>query len=224
MLHHCDGHARRAVLIVLPKAGVPASGIRLFDPGRAAADLQAAVAGDQDVRDRASPFHVAGEPAHRRELLHADAARPGAGRRGLVAPLDGDLRRGVHGDQAHALLCRGRTDEVPVARERGRIVHLPHRVRWTDASGQEATVPQFALRLLEARGEDHVHLPAVGHRNHDVVLVAELSGEVEGDVVLRVVVSASKAHAWNRTQLSIWSPSPSCPLVTSTRSRLPSFP
>lgn len=64
---------RRAVLVVLPITGVLAAGIRLFDPRRAAVDLQAAVACDLDIRDRASPLHIACESAHRRDFLHARA-------------------------------------------------------------------------------------------------------------------------------------------------------
>ena len=199
--------ARHAVLVVLPKAGVLAAGIRLFDPGRAAADLQAAVAGDQDVRDRASPLHVAGEPTHRRELLHAGAGRPGASRRGLVAALDGDLRRGVHRDKAHALLCRGRADEVPVAGELEESSTCHTVSDGPTPAVRKQPSSQFGFRLLEARREDHVDLPAVVHRHHDVVACRGALREVEGDVVLRVVVAAENEaqSAASRTSRACWS-------------------
>ena len=48
--------------------------IRLFDLWSAAANVQAGVAGDLDVRDRASPLHVAREtaPGSERDALFAD--------------------------------------------------------------------------------------------------------------------------------------------------------
>ena len=83
--------AGRAVLVVLPKAGVLAPRVGLLDPRRRAADLEAGVAGDSDVRDGRAPLHVGREPAPGRELLHARASQPGPRRRALVPTLDGDL-------------------------------------------------------------------------------------------------------------------------------------
>ena len=184
---------RAAILVVLPKAGVLASRVRFLDPIRPAADLQAPVAGDRDVGDRAAPLHVAGEAAHGRELLHARARRPRAGRRGLVAARHGDLRSPR---PRTAVGCAPPESGVPmkyrppVSFEVSSTLHVVSEAPTPAVRKQPSWSSCFDV--LEARREDHVHLPAVAHRNHRADLVQQGLREVERDVVLRVVVAVGE--------------------------------
>jgi hypothetical protein len=51
------------------------------------------------------------------------------------------------------------------------------------------------LDVLESRREDHVHLPAVAHRNHRAELVEQRLRQVERHMVFRVVVAVRKQEA-----------------------------
>ena len=62
------------------------------------------------------------------------------------------------------------------------------------ARRQEAPVLQLRFGRLEPRREHHVDLPAVVRRDRPADLVCE-RGEVQGDVVLRVVVAAREPDA-----------------------------
>jgi hypothetical protein len=61
--------------------------------------------------------------------------------------------------------------------------------------GEEASVLEVLLDVLESRREDHVDLPAVAHRNHRAKLVEQGLREVERHVVLRVVVTVGELEA-----------------------------
>ena len=133
------------------------------------------------------------EAAHGRELLHAGAGRPGPRRRGLVATLDRDcVGEPLDTSRTRSSLV-GVADEVPPSRE-------------FDASSTCQTVspvPTPAVRKqpssnscsarLEARREDHVHLPAVVHWHRPRAVSCPRAAKLKDDVVLRVVVAARES-------------------------------
>src|SRR5207247_372690 len=128
------------VLVVLPKAGVPAARVRFFDPMRLAADHQAAVAGDHDVRDRATPLNVATEAGDGRNFFEARARRPCPGRGCFETSRYGDLRGREYREELNAFFAGRRAYEVPASGELRCVVHRPRDIGSAYAGGEEASV------------------------------------------------------------------------------------
>ena len=125
---------------------------------------------------------------------------------------DGDLGSRDHGQQSHALLQCWSADEVPAAGELRGIVHGPRGVGGAHARREEATVLEFLLDVLESRRENHVHLPAVAHRNHRAEFVQQ--GRVKSSVMWYLVLLSPLANKMVAPLPAVhWKP---CPLPTGT--------